>query len=131
MKKIHFVCVHNSCRSQMAEAFAREYGKGIIEVQSGGTESGHKVDSLAIQVMKEVDIDISNHTSKRVNDWSWADRIIIMGCDAEGACPAIFLPKVENWDLENPKGKDIGKYREVRDKIKQKIKKLIEKYKED
>ena len=126
MKKVLFICVHNSCRSQIAEGFGRILGKGIIEVQSGGTEKGSQVDPLAVKVMSEIGIDISNQTTKVVESWDWADRMIVMGCDAEDACPALIVPKLENWDLDNPKGKPIEEYRKVRDLIKEKVLALIE-----
>ncbi len=125
MKKILFICVHNSCRSQIAEGFGKELGKGIIEVRSGGTEKGHQVDPLAIEVMKERGIDLSEQESKEVDFWDWADRLIVMGCDAEESCPALYVPKLENWDLDNPKGKPIDEYRRVRDLIEEKVRALI------
>lgn len=126
MKKVLFICVHNSCRSQMAEGLGRALGKNLIEVRSGGTEEGHQVDPLAIEVMKDKGIDISNHVSKEVDSWDWADRLIVMGCDAEESCPALFVPKLENWDLDNPKGKQMDEYRRVRDLIEEKVRELIE-----
>ena len=114
----------------MAEGFAKEFGKGIIEVRSGGTEEGHQVDPLAIEVMKERGIDISKQESKKVDSWDWADRLIVMGCDAEDSCPAFIIPKLENWDLDNPKGKPIEEYRRVRDLIEEKIAELIKEEKE-
>ncbi|MCG3216877.1 MAG: arsenate reductase ArsC [Candidatus Heimdallarchaeota archaeon] len=126
--RILFVCVHNSCRSQMAEGFAKMIGKNKIEVRSGGTEEGHQVDPLAIEIMLEKGIDISNQKSKIVDFWEWADRIIVMGCDAEESCPVSVSSKLENWDLDNPKGKPLEEYRRVRDEIEIKMKKLIEEY---
>ncbi len=110
----------------MAEGFGRSLGKGIITVRSGGTEEGHEVDPLVIEVMHEVGIDISNLESKKVDSWDWADRLFIMGFDAEESCPVSYLHKLENWDLDNPKGKHIEEYRKVRDLIKEKIEILVE-----
>lgn len=64
-----FVCVHNSCRSQIAEGFAKEMGPNKTEVKSGGTVAGNMVDPLAIEVMAEKGIDISAHESKTVDSW--------------------------------------------------------------
>jgi arsenate reductase len=125
-KKILFVCVHNSCRSQIAEGFTSLYGNDIVEVKSGGTEVAKNVDSLVIQVMNEKGIDISKNKPKIVESWAWADRIVVMGCDAEESCPAKFLSNLENWDIENPKGKSIKAYRKVRDIIENKVKELIQ-----
>ena len=114
----------------MAEGFGREFGKGIVDVRSGGTEEGHQIDPLAIEVMKEIGIDISQQESKEVDSWDWADRYIVMGCDAEESCPAPYVQKLENWDLDNPKGKPINEYRRVRDLIEEKVRKLIKEEKE-
>jgi arsenate reductase len=112
----------------MAEGFAKELGKTLIEVKSAGTEEGNTVDPTAIEVMSEKEIDISNQYSKVVESWVWADRIIVMGCDAEDSCPISYLHKLENWNLENPKGKPISEYRRIRDQIEKKITDLIHEY---
>jgi arsenate reductase len=114
----------------MAEGFGRGFGRGIVDVRSGGTEKGHQVDPIAIEVMKEKGIDISEQESKVVDSWEWADRYIVMGCDAEESCPALYVPKLENWDLDNPKGKPIEEYRRVRDLIEEKVRELIKEEKE-
>ncbi len=114
----------------MAEGFGKVLGKDLIEVRSGGAEEGHQVDSFAIAVMKENGIDISNQVSKQVDSWDWADRYIVMGCDVEESCPTFIVPNLENWDLDNPKGKPIDEYRRVRDLIEDKIKELIKEEKE-
>jgi arsenate reductase len=112
----------------MAEGFAKELGKDLIEVRSGGIEEGTRVDPIAIEVMKEKGIDISSQTSKIVESWDWADSIIDMGCDAAESCPVIYHPRIEKWDIENPKGKPIEEYRKVRDIIEKKVRELIEYY---
>lgn len=126
MKKILFVCVHNSCRSQMAEGFANYYGVGKIIAKSAGTQPSGEVDAIAVKVMNEKGISIAHQRSKPVDSWEWPDKIIVMGCSAEQACPAVFLDKVENWDLEDPKGKSIEFYRKIRDQIETLVKEMIE-----
>lgn len=127
MKKILFVCVENAGRSQMAEAFAKHYCKDKIEAASAGTMPSSEVNPAVIQVMKEKSIDISKNKPKPINTQMVreADKVVVMGCAAEGFCPAPLLEKVIEWELEDPKGKPIEKLREIRDEIERKVKKLI------
>lgn len=128
MKKVVFVCVENSARSQMAEAFAKHYGKNRIEVMSAGTKPAERVNPLAIQVMKEKGIDISKNKPKAIDyrDIEDADMIITMGCGAGGFCPASFLERVLEWGIEDPKGKTIEEVRKIRDEIERRVKRLID-----
>lgn len=127
MRRVLFVCVENASRSQMAEAFAEYYGKGKIEAISAGTMPSTEVNPIVVQVMGEKGIDISKNKPKLVNTQmvQKADVIIVMGCDAQGFCPAPLLNKVVDWKLEDPKGKPIEKVREIRDEIERRVKKLI------
>ena len=127
MKNVLFVCVENAGRSQMAEAFANLYGKGLIYASSAGTMPSSEVHPVVIEVMKEKGIDLSKNRPKPVDARmvQEADVIIVMGCSAEGFCPAPMLKKVEDWELEDPKGKSIEKVREIRNEIERKVKRLI------
>lgn len=127
MKKVLFVCVENAGRSQMAEAFAKHYGKGKIEALSVGTMPSKEVNPLVVQVMREKGIDISRNKPKLIDTQmvQEADTIIVMGCDARGFCPAPLLKKVIDWELEDPKDKPVDKIREIRDEIERRVKKLI------
>lgn len=127
MKKVLFVCVENAGRSQMAEAFAERYGKGKIEVMSAGTMPSKEVNPVVVQAMREKGIDISRNKPKLLSTKmiQEADVIIVMGCGAEGICPAPLLNKVTDWELEDPKGKPIEKVREIRDEIERRVKKLV------
>ena len=126
MKKVLFVCVENSCRSQMAEGFARLFGKGIFEPYSAGSKPSGKVDPMAVGVMKEAGIDISSQKSKGFNDLSIKefDMVITLGCG--DVCP--FVPAKEHieWKIDDPKGKDIGFFRISRDQIKDRVNRLAE-----
>lgn len=125
--KVYFVCVHNSCRSQMAEGFARALGRGVLEARSAGTEPGKGVHPLAVEVMRERGVDIAGQESKLV-DLDYAARcahIFTMGCKAEDACPAFMLPKVLDWALEDPVGQDIAMFREVRDEVEALVRQLV------
>jgi protein-tyrosine-phosphatase len=125
--KALFVCVENSGRSQMAEAFAKTYGKSKVEATSAGTMPANEVNPVVVQVMREKGIDLSANRPKLVTSQmvQEADMIIVMGCSAEGFCPAPLLNKVVDWGIEDPKGKPIEKVREIRDKIEERVKKLI------
>jgi protein-tyrosine-phosphatase len=128
MMKVLFVCVENAGRSQMAEAFAKTYGKGKVEAKSAGTMPAREVNSVVVQVMREKGIDLSANKPKLITNEmvKEAEMIIVMGCSAQGFCPAPLLNKVIDWGIEDPKDKPIGKVREIRDEIERKIKKLIE-----
>ena len=127
MKKILFVCVENAGRSQMAEAFARFYGDDKIEALSAGTMPSNEVDPVVVQVMQEKGIDISKNKPKQITMQmvQEADSIIVMGCSAEGFCPAPLLNKVTDWNIEDPKGKPVEAVKEIRDKIEAKVLKMI------
>jgi protein-tyrosine-phosphatase len=128
MKKILFVCVENAGRSQMAEAFAKTYSKRKVEAKSAGTMPAREVNPAVVQVMREKGIVLSANKPKLITNEmvKEADMIIVMGCSAQGFCPAPLLNKVKDWGIEDPKDKPIGKVREIRDEIERKIKKLIE-----
>jgi protein-tyrosine-phosphatase len=128
MMKVLFVCVENAGRSQMAEAFAKTYGKGKVEAKSAGTMPAREVNSVVVQVVREKGIDLSANKPKLITNEmvKEADMIIVMGCSAQGFCPAPLLNKVIDWEIEDPKDKSIEKVREIRDEIERKVKNLIE-----
>jgi protein-tyrosine-phosphatase len=127
MKKILFVCVENAGRSQMAEAFAGYYGKGEVVAKSAGTMPSSEVNPVVAQAMREKGIDISRNKPKLISTQmvQEADIVVVMGCGAEGFCPAPLLKKVVDWKLEDPKGKQLEKVREIRDEIERRVKNLI------
>jgi arsenate reductase len=127
MKKVLFVCVHNSGRSQMAEAFFNHYAARKARAFSAGTRPASHTDCTVVAAMKEVGIDIASQRPKMLTAemMESADKVVTMGCGVEGFCPASFVP-TEDWQLEDPEGKPIEKVREIRDKIGAKIMKLIE-----
>ena len=127
MKKVLFVCVENSGRSQMAEAFTEYYGKGKINALSAGTMPSSKVNPIVVEAMKEKGFDLSKNRPKPVDTQMVreANVVVVMGCGAQGFCPAPMLKKVENWEVEDPKGKSIKSTRKIRDDIERKVKKLI------
>ena len=128
MKKILFVCVENAGRSQMAQSFAEAYGKDKIEAISAGTMPAKEVNPIVIEAMQEKGIDLSANKPKLITNQmvQQADMIIVMGCSAEGFCPARLLNRVVDWGIEDPKGKPIEKVREIRDEIERKVRTLLE-----
>lgn len=128
MRKLLFVCVENAGRSQMAEAFTKKYGRGRVEAESAGTMPAKEVNAIVVQVMQEKGIDLSVNKPKLITNEmvQEADMIIVMGCSAQGFCPASLLNKVIDWGIEDPKNKPIERVREIRDEIEGKVKKLIE-----
>jgi protein-tyrosine-phosphatase len=126
MKNVLFVCVGNTGRSQMAEAFFNHLAKGKARAMSAGTNPASEVSPTVIQAMKEGGIDISSNRPKKltVEMLDQADKIITMGCGAENVCPASFA-ETEDWELEDPKRQSIEKIREIREQIKIRVEKLI------
>lgn len=126
--KTAFVCVGNSCRSQMAEGFAREYGDDVLVVYSAGTDPAPEVKPNAVKVMAEKGIDISEQYPKLLEDIpAELDILITMGCNVE--CPHVPCSFREDWGLDDPAGKPVKVFRETREIIEGKVKDLIEKVK--
>jgi len=124
-KIVLFICVGNSGRSQIAEAFFNKLSKTGKAI-SAGTMPDDRIHPYTVQVMKEAGIDVSQQKPKPLTPEmiDKADKIITMGCGAN-VCPANYLPKIGEWKIEEPYGKPIKKVREIRDQIKEKVKKLI------
>ena len=127
MKTVLFVCVHNSGRSQMAEAFFNQLAKGKAKALSAGTNPADTINPTVVKTMREVGIDISASEPKSLtlNTLEQADKVVTMGCGVEEICPAAFI-ETEDWELEDPSGKPLERVREIRDKIKAKVIKMLE-----
>jgi len=130
METVLFVCVGNAGRSQMAEAFFNRLADGKVMAISAGTRPADAVDPQTIEVMREVGIDISGNRPKALTMQmlEQADRVVTMGCGAEGVCPASFV-ETEDWQLEDPKGKSLDEVRRIRDEIRTRVLRLLEKSK--
>ena len=126
-KIVLFVCVENAGRSQMAEGFFRKYASRGYVTLSAGTKPSGEINPLAVEVMKEVGIDISNQKSKEITEDMMRDseKIVNMGCMDNSFCPTLFLPHIIDWGIEDPKGKPIETVREIRDDIEQRVKQLV------
>ena len=126
-KKILFACIENAGRSQMAEGFFKKYAPKGWSAMSGGTSPKSYVNPIAIQVMQEVGIDISNHESKMITEDQIraAELKVNMGCMDTTKCPSFMLGNYVDWGIEDPKNKPIEKVREIRDQIDAKVKELV------
>jgi len=123
-KKVAFVCVHNSCRSQMAEGWAKNLGSHVLDVYSAGTEEYPEVKPKAVEVMEEAGIDMSEQYPKLLTDIpDELDILITMGCNV--VCPFVPNNHSEDWGLDDPSGGPIEDFRETRDLIKTKVQALI------
>lgn len=124
MKKVLFVCVENACRSQMAKGFFNSITENSI-ADSAGIQPVEKVDPVAVQVMKEKDIDISGFIPKMLifSMNNKFDFIVTMGC--VNGCPTTPKNKTIEWEIMDPKGKTIQQYREIRDQIEKHVFELI------
>jgi len=127
MKKILFVCVENAGRSQMAEAFFKKHLPSGFQAISAGTKPAVRVNPVVIQAMKEVGIEIENNSPQNISQQmiDEAEIAINMRCMDKETCPALFIKDVENWQIQDPKGKPIEQVREIRDQIEQKVKDFI------
>ena len=120
-----FVCIENSCRSQIAEGFARALGADVLEAWSAGSKPSGRVNPKAVEFMKERGIDLTTHSSKGLNDLPkkpW-DYVITMGCG--DACPFVPARRTEDWGIPDPKHLPPEEFRAVRDRIESKVAALI------
>jgi arsenate reductase len=120
-----FVCVHNAGRSQMAAGWLRHLAGDAVEIRSAGSEPADRINPAAVKAMREVGIDITGQTPKKL-DWDTAqasDVIITMGCG--DACPIFPGKRYEDWKLDDPAGKDLDAVRPIRDDIKTRVQTLL------
>ena len=123
-KKVAFICVHNSCRSQMAEALGKLYGSDAFESHSAGTETKPQINQDAVSIIKELyNIDMNeNQKSKLLSDIPNVDIVIKMGCNV--VCPHLPASHIEDWGLEDPTGKPKDEFIKTAKLIEEKIKDL-------
>ena len=129
MKKILFVCIENSARSQMAQAFAKIHGQGIVEAYSAGSKPSGNINPKAVEIMKEIGYDLTTHQSKSLNDIPQEEYeyVVSMGCGEN--CPFVPAKNRIEWNIPDPKNMDKEQMREVRRLIERHVKELIEKIK--
>jgi arsenate reductase len=126
MKNILFVCVENSCRSQMAEAFGNMYGQDIIKSYSSGSRPSGIVNPKAIDAMRAVGYDLSVHVSKSLDEIPDIDYdlVVTMGCG--DACPYVRAKARADWAIPDPKHMDTDEFAAIRDLIGSKVRELVE-----
>lgn len=124
-KKVAFICVHNSCRSQMAEALGKIYGSEIFESYSAGTETKPQINQDAVRIIKDLyNIDMNEtQKSKLLSDIPKVDIVIKMGCNV--VCPYVPGDYIEDWGLEDPTGKSDDEFIKTANMIEKKVKDLI------
>ena len=127
--KVAFICVHNSCRSQMAEALGKKYGIDVFESYSAGTETKPEINQDAVRIIKDLyDIDMNEtQKSKLLSDIPPVDIVIKMGCNV--VCPYLPAKHIEDWGLDDPTGKSDEEFIKVAKTIEMKVKELREKIK--
>jgi protein-tyrosine-phosphatase len=125
-KRVLFVCVENSNRSQMAEGFARDLGSDVVEAYSAGSRPSGQVNATAVRAMAEKGIDLTLQQSKGLDElpkgeWEW---VVTMGCG--DACPHLPAKNRADWDLTDPKGLPYSEFCKVRDEIERRVSALVE-----
>ena len=126
-KKLLFVCVENSNRSQMSQAFAKMLGGENVEAYSAGSHASGVINPKAITAMKELGYDLSKHESKSLQDveqFAPFDAVVTMGCG--DACPWMPAKKFIDWEIPDPKHLEPAAFNKVRDYIRQKVKELLQ-----
>ena len=123
--EVLFVCVHNAGRSQMAAALLERQAEGRVTVFSAGSEPADQLHPAVVEAMKEVGIDLASERPKRLEDRmvNEADVVITMGCG--DACPIYPGKRYEDWELEDPSGKDLETVRGIRDEIAARVDALL------
>jgi protein-tyrosine-phosphatase len=124
-KRILFVCVENSNRSQMAEAFARIHGGDTVGAFSAGSRPSGRVNPKAVEAMRQVGYDLTTHTSKGLDEFNGQefDAAVTMGCGDE--CPLVVAGRREDWQIPDPKELPPEQFNEVRDLIERRVKELL------
>lgn len=122
MQKVAFICVHNSCRSQIAEALGKQLAADVFESYSAGTERKDRINPDAVRLMKalyHIDMEAQGQHSKLLSDLPPVDVVITMGCNVQ--CPFLPCKWREDWGLEDPTGKSDEAFLETIQQIEQKI----------
>ena len=126
MKTVLFVCVENSNRSQMAEAFARMHGGGRVDAMSAGSRPSGRINPKAIEAMKELGYELTTHTSKGLEAFNGmaVDVAVTMGCGDE--CPLVLAARREDWQIPDPRAMSPEEFRGVRNLIRRKVVELLD-----
>jgi protein-tyrosine-phosphatase len=132
-KNILFVCLENAGRSQIAEAFFKKYAKNKFSVISAGTTPSSHLNPIVILVMAEIGIDLKNQQPQLLSNSMIENstKTINMGCMDKESCPSLFVNTIDNWNIDDPKGKSIDDVRKIRDQIKTDVLNLIDSLESD
>ena len=127
-KNILFVCVENAGRSQMAEAFFKKYAKNSFNVISAGTCPSPNLDPVVVSAMNEIGIDLKNQQPQLLSTSMIknSNKTVNMGCMDEESCPSLFVKGVDDWNMDDPKGKSLDDVRKIRDQIKHNVLTLLD-----
>lgn len=127
--KVAFICVHNSCRSQMAEALGKLFASEVFESYSAGTETKPEINQDAVRIIKDIyDVDMNKtQESKLLKNIPEVDIVITMGCNV--VCPFLPSKHEEDWGLDDPTGKDDEEFIKIAKIIEEKVKDLSERIK--
>ncbi|MCB0738344.1 MAG: arsenate reductase ArsC [Bacteroidetes bacterium] len=125
MKKLLFVCVENSNRSQMAQAFAKIHGAGKVEAFSAGSKPSGKVNPRAINAMKKIGYDLASHDSKSLDEIPDGPYEYVVGMGCGDACPWVKTNNRIDWEIPDPREMDEHEFAGVRDIIEEKVKALL------
>ena len=125
MANVLFVCLHNAGRSQMSQALFERAAQGRHQSRSAGTTPGERVHPVVAHAMAELDIDIASNVPRKLTDElsQWADIVVTMGCGDE--CPYIAGKRYIDWDLPDPKGRQLDEVRATRDDIQGRVNGLL------
>jgi len=123
--EVLFVCVHNAGRSQMAAGLLDQLAAGRVHVRTAGSDPSNQINPAAVEAMAEVGVDLSKEFPKPLTDEvvRAADAVITMGCG--DACPIYPGKRYEDWELEDPEGKDLETVRGIRDEIERRVRELL------
>ena len=132
-KNILFVCVENAGRSQMAEAFFKTFAKNRFNVISAGTSPSSNLNPIVVSVMEEIGIDLKNQNPQLLSSSMIenSNKTVNMGCMDKESCPSLFVKDVENWNIDDPKGKSIEDVRKIRDQIEKDVLNLLDSLESD
>ena len=126
-KNILFVCVENAGRSQMAEAFFKKYAKNSFNVISAGTCPSPNLNPAVVSAMNEIGIDLKNQQPQLLSTSMIknSNKTVNMGCMDKESCPSLFVKGVDDWNMDDPKGKSLDDVRKIRDQIKHSVLNLL------
>ena len=132
-KNILFVCVENAGRSQIAEAFFKKYAKNSFNVVSAGTNPSPNLNPAVVSAMNEIGIDLKNQQPQLLSASMIknSNKTVNMGCVDKESCPSLFVKDVDDWNVDDPKGKSLDDVRKIRDHIKHNVLNLLDSLESD